>query len=559
MNNRRMWAWLFVTALLGLSCQLVTGTGSGNPAAAYGVKRDEGLFLAGGQPQTLDPATTLSGPDSIVGHVFSGLVQLDTQLQVQPDLAAGWQVSEDGTLYTFFLRHNAVFHDGRPVTAADVVFSWERATDPGLASDTALTYLGDIVGVAEKVSGAADHIAGVRQLDDYTLQVQIDAPKVYFLAKLTLPVAFVVDRENVAAPDWEHHANGTGPFRLQVWKDDEIIVLDRNEQYYRTPPALAHVVVLMGAGIPLSLYETGQIDMVGVGGSTLERLRDVDNPLSTELQMSVDFCTSYVGFNAGAPPFDDVRVRQAFTLAIDREQLARTLFGEDAILASGPLPPGMPGYQPPNPLPFDISQARQLLAEAGYPNPTDLPPITFATDGYEDIGPLVTTLITRWRQNLGVTITPTLIDPYRYSQSLYDNPANLFTYGWCADYPDPENFLDVLYYSGSPQNLGRFHDADLDALLLQARSTADVTARLALYAQTEQRLVAAAPALFITHPLSAILVKPTIYGYTLTPMGVPQWQNLSRQSSPQVNLPKLTGQDSGPSYNAATRRSICRN
>ena len=249
----KFFGWLVAAVMLSLGCQLITGLGNGNPAAAYGVQRDEALFLAGGQPSTLDPATTLSGPGSVVGHVFSGLVQLDPQLQVQPDLAAGWQVSADGMVYTFYLRQNAVFHDGRPVTAADVIYSWERATDPALDSDTAQTYLGDIVGVAARVAGTAEGISGLRQLDDYTLEVQIDAPKLYFLAKLTMPVAFVVDEQNVQQPDWEYEANGTGPFRLRAWQDDEIIVLERNEQYYQTPPALAHVVILMGAGKPATL------------------------------------------------------------------------------------------------------------------------------------------------------------------------------------------------------------------------------------------------------------------------------------------------------------------
>lgn len=526
----KFWSWLLpAAALLGLGCQLVTGLGSHNPAAAYGVQRDEALFLAGGQPQTLDPAQALSGPDGVVGHVFSGLVQFDPQMQVQPDLAAGWQVSEDGTVYTFYLRRNAVFHDGRAVTAADVIYSWERATDPALDAEMAATYLGDIVGVAAKLAGDAERISGLRQLDAYTLQLQIDAPKVYFLAKLTMPVAFVVDQHNVEQPDWAHQANGTGPFRLRTWQDDELIVLERNDQYYQTPPALAHVVILMGAGIPLSLYETGEIDMVGVGGSTLDRVRDPNDPLSADLVTGVDYCTQYVGFDTSQPPFDDARVRRAFVMAVDRAQLARTLYGEEALPASGPLPPGMPGYQHLAGIPYDVAQARQLLAAAGYGDGREWPPITFATGGYEDVGPLVTALITRWRENLGVEVTPRLVDPVIYMSALAENAGNLYTYGWCADYPDPENFLDVLFHSGSAQNVGRFADEAVDALLEQARSQPDSTARLALYAQAEQQIVAAAPAIFVAHSLAAVLVKPEIQGYVLTPIGVPQWHRLSRQ------------------------------
>lgn len=530
-TNNRWFLWTCMTfALLSLGCQLVSGLGSSdNPAAQYGVNREEALFIVGGQPLTLDPARTLTGPDGVVGHVFSGLVQLDSQLQIQPDLAAGWTISQDGTIYTFYLRKNAVFHDGHPVTAHDLLFSWERATDPETESEVALTYLGDIVGVPEKVSGERDFITGLKVINDYTFQVQIDTPKIYFLGKLTMPVTMVVDSRNVGQANWEKQVNGSGPFKLKVWQDDEIIVLERNELYYRSLPPLAHVVILMGAGIPLNLYETGAIDLVGVGGSTLERVGDPNNSLSAELQTGVDFCTSYVGFNTTNPPFDDARVRRAFVMAIDREQLAITLSEGQDLPALGLLPPGMPGFGAIAGTSYDPDQARQLLAEAGYPNPEDLPPILFSTSGYGDPDTLTTALITRWRENLGVEVIPQLIDPYQYSTSLYETVGNLYNWGWCADYPDAENFLDVLFYSDSPQNFGGFHNSQFDNLLLQARSEPDSPKRLALYQQAEQLLMDEMPAIFISYSVSAVLVKPYLNNYHLTPIGIPQWHLLSRQ------------------------------
>ena len=197
------------------------------------------LFLAGGQPTTLDPAITHGGPSGPIGAIYTGLVALDQSLQLRPELAAGWQISEDGTRYTFFLRQDATFHNGRPVTAEDVIFSWERALDPGTGSDTAMTYLGDIVGAAEMHSGESRGVRGLKAIDDHTLEVQIDSPKVYFLSKLTYPVAFVVDSENVASDDWQYQPNGTGPFRLKEWSDDEILILEQFEDYYIDSPALA--------------------------------------------------------------------------------------------------------------------------------------------------------------------------------------------------------------------------------------------------------------------------------------------------------------------------------
>ncbi len=520
---------LLLAALLALGCQLMTGlAGEGGALARYGVERREALVLAGGQPDTLDPARTLDGPAGVVGHIFGGLVRLDPDLRLEPHLAAGWSLSPDERTYTFHLRRDAVFHDGRPLTARDVIFSWERALDPATGSDTALTYLGAIDGAGEMASGAAAGVRGLERVDDHTVRVRLVAPTVSFLARLTMPVAMVVDETNVSRPDWERAPNGTGPFRLVAWEDDEIIVLARHEGAFEAPPPLAHVVVRMAAGIPLSLFENGEIDLVRVGGSTLERLRDPNNPLSARLQTGVAFCTQFIGFDASRPPFDDARVRRAFTLALDRPGLVRTLAQGSALPANGPLPPGMPGYLQPEGLPFDVAAARQLLAEAGYEGAGSLPPLTFVTGGSGDPGPLVTAVVTYWQENLGVTVTPTLADPFTYGESLYDGVGNLYTFGWCADYPDPDNFLDVLFGSGSPQNFGRFSDADLDTLLAEAAGEADTARRLALYADAERRLIDAAPAIFISHSLDAVLVQPDVRGYRLTPIGVPQWQRLSR-------------------------------
>lgn len=515
--------------LLALSCNSLARLAPGNdPAAGYDLDPAQTLYLSGGQPQTLDPALTHGGPSGPLGAIFNGLVRLNSELQVEPDLAAGWDVSPDGTLYTFYLRPDAAFQDGRPVTAADFVYSWERAAAPDMASDTVQTYLGDIVGVKEMVAGRADSISGLRAVDDHTLEVRIDAPKTYFLSKLTYPVAFVVDWENVSQSDWQRRPNGSGPFTLDTWKDDEIMVLARNEAFYR-PPALANVVYLMGAGIPMSMYELGEIDLVGVGGGNLERAQDPNSPFAPELRIGANMCTTYVGFNNQRPPFDDPLVRQAFSMAIDQERIVNGLYNGNALPAAGPLPPGMPGYTGDTGRPlYDPAAARDLLAQAGYDDPAELPPLTFNTSGYGGVGPLVTALITMWQENLGVVIEPVLLDPFEYLNELYGgNTGHLFTSGWCADYPDPENFLDILFHTGSQQNLTGYSDVAVDALLEEARVESDVPRRLALYNDIERQIVAGAPAVFLVHSLSAVLVKPYVENYVLTPIGVAQWQDVA--------------------------------
>lgn len=531
MKTARPILFLCLTAvLISLSCGLPGGGGQ-NPAAAYGVVREEAIFLTAGQPRTLDPAVTYGGPADVVGAIFNGLVELDVNLQPQPDLAAGWEISDDGRLYTFYLNRRAVFHDGRPLTAHDVIFSWERALDPATGSETAVTYLGDIAGALERHDGRADQISGLRAIDDHTLEVTLTAPIGYFLAKLTYPVAFVLDKENVTQPNWERQPNGAGPFQLRLWRDDEIIILDRFEQYHGEPAPMKHLVYLMGAGIPLSLYETGQIDLVGVGGGALERAQDPNNPLSADLRVGVNFCTTMIGLNSRVPPFDDIRVRQAFHYALDQERLISGLYRGSALPAYGILPPGMPGYQPRDPgYAYNLERARALLAEAGFNDPASLPPLTYSSSGYGDVGGFVTAVITLWQESLGVTIEPILHDPYLYLDELYaGNVGSFFSFGWCADYPDPENFLDILFHSRSRQNIGGFANPALDAALEAARVEPDTAVRMALYAELERELIEQSPAIFVSHSLSAVLVKPYLEGYVHTPIGVAQWHRVSRR------------------------------
>jgi oligopeptide transport system substrate-binding protein len=409
------------------------------------------------------------------------------------------------------------------------VFSWERAADPATGSDTVQTYLGDIAGVDEMLRGEDTRIRGLRILDDYTIEVQLTAPIVYFLAKLAYPVAFVVDRENVDASNWEHEPNGTGPFTLQVWRDDEIMVLARFEHFYLEPANISHLVYDLGPNLPLASYETDEIDAVGIGGGSLDRARQPDDPLYPDLLTGVSMCTSVIGLNNSVPPFDDVRVRHAFNYALDKEQMVDAFSGGNALVATSALPPGMPGFIDRSPgYAFDPERARNLLADAGYPGGSGFPALTYTTSGYGDAGGYVTAVITMWQENLNVKIDTVVIDPFMFYEELHaGNVGNIFSSGWCADYPDPQNFLDVLYHSESQQNLGKFSDPVVDELLEEARIETDVPARLSLYAEIEHRIVEAAPVVFVSHGLSAVLVKPRVQGFVLTPIGVPQWHRIT--------------------------------
>jgi oligopeptide transport system substrate-binding protein len=486
--------------------------------------RDQSLVLLGSEStnsRDYDPVTTHGSGDKLV---FSGLVSFDRQLNLVPELAETWEV-KDGVVYTFHLRQSALFHNGRPVTAQDVVYSWERAASPATASDTVLTYLGDIVGVKEMYEGKADHISGLVVMDEHTLQVTIDAPKPYFLLKLTYPVGFVVDQENVeSGSEWYRTPNGTGPYRLKQWVRFQKIVYERNQDFYLEPPVIPYVVVQLYSGVGERLYETGAIDITGVSVSNLQRMLDPEEPLHADLVSGVSLCTTYVAFDTTQPPFDDVKVRQAFTMAFDRQKFIDVVWQGNALPAEGLFPPALPGYNPIlEGLPYDPERARQLLSESKYGSPEGLPSITYTDYGFGSMtNPDVAALAQMWQQNLGVTITIENLEPNRFYDMVYSGiHGQVFSSNWCADYPDPENFADVLFYTGAQQNLSGYSNPEVDRLLEQARVEQDVTRRIRLYQQAEQIIVEDAPVLFLVHPLVYVLVKPYIQGYVLTPIDIP--------------------------------------
>jgi len=490
-----------------------------------GVNREQALFLSGGEstnPHEYDPATQHSSGNKLI---FSGLVSFNTSLNLVAELAESWDISADGKVYTFHLRTNAKFHNGRPVVAQDVIYSWERAANPATQSGTVLTYLGDIAGVAEMHDGRADHISGLKALDEHTLQVTIDAAKPYFLFKLTMPVAFVLDQKNVeSGPEWYRTPNGTGPYKLTRWDSFKLMVYDANQDFYLGAPSIPQIVVELFSGIGIRLYESGEIDLTGVYSSDVARILDPADPLHADLYSGVDLCTDYVIFDASQPPFDDVKVRQAFSMAFDRQKYIDVVNNGVGILAKGPYPPALPGYNLDlQGLSYDPERARQLLAESKYGGPQGLPPIIFTDAGIgNSAGASVAAMAQMWQQNLGVSITIENLEPDKYLDLLYSGQhGQLFSSGWCADYPDPENFADVLFHSGAEQNAGNYSNPTLDVVLDQARLEQDVTKRIQLYQQAEQIIVQDAPALFIMHGISYELVKPKVKGYVLTPINIP--------------------------------------
>ena len=492
-------------------------SGSGARPTLPRVRSGDGgtLRLFGSEPRTLDPALVEDAASAeYVVEIFSGLVTLNEKLEVIPDLAERWDISPDGKTYTFYLRSGTRFHDGRAVTAADVKYSLERACSPSTGSGVAAVYLGDIVGAKEMLAGEAAEISGIRIEGESVVRIQIDAPKAYFLAKLTYSTAFVVDRNNLQSPDWLARPNGTGPFKLQEHTEQQI-VLARNERYYRDPPALQQVIFYLSGGSPMSMYENGELDVVGVGTADVERVSDPDNPLHSELAIVPQLDVQYLGFDVTRPPFDDVHVRQAFNLAIDRQKVTEVVWKDMAVPAAGILPPGMPGYtRDKSLLDFDPARAQRLLAESRYVEAARLPPITLTTGGQSgQAAPTIQAIVAMLRENLGVEVS------VEQTEDVFPPRARpqFFSMGWIADYPDPEDFLDLLFYSRSGLNHTGYANSRVDELLEEARIETDDQRRMGLYKQAEELIVADAPWLPLWHSVDYVLTKPYVQGAVYAP------------------------------------------
>ena len=483
-------------------------------------------------PPTLDPHLTTDATSAgIIVEVFGGLMTIDLNLDIVPDLAEKVEPDASGTVYTFHLRKDAKFHDGKPVTAQDVKWSLERASDPRIAAPVAEEYLGDILGVKDKLNGDATDVRGVRVLDERTVEITIDAPKSYFLAKLTYPTAFILDRENVeSGRRWFREPNGTGPFKLKQYDTGETLVLSRNEHYHLGPPNLDEVRFILSGGTGMLMYENDEIHVTGVGLADIDRVLDPASSLNNQLkQAPPTFSTSYIGMNVGVPPFDDPKVRQALNYAIDKQAISRDVLASLVIPATGILPPGFPGFNPNlKGYTYDPEKARQLLAESKYgPNLEGAPPMILTTSGSfgASVGLDLEVILEMWRQNLGIEVEILRTEFATYLQDLIKRRFEMFEIGWIADYPDPENFLDLLFHSDSNNNHTAYSNIEVDDLLEQARVEKNQNLRYDLYRQAEQIIVDEAPWIPLWYTGEQYsLIKPYVHDYKLTQLIIPKYR-----------------------------------
>lgn len=533
-----------IVVIGGLSLALLAGGGSdgGSNGAASGsplpARITGELRLFGANPITLDPAcaSDASSAEYIV-ELYSGLVSFDRDLKLIPDIAQKIDTSSDGKVYTFHLRTNVLFHDAsRRVTADDFKFSMERSVNPKTQSTVGDVYLDDIVGAKDFAAGKADAISGIKVIDPDTLELTIEQASPVFLQKLTYPTAYVVDKRQVGdstcfeGANWTQKPNATGAFKMKEWKLGQTITLEANPSFYLDPkPSLSRVTYVLAGGSPLTMYENDEIDITGVGTNDIERVRDPNEPLNKEFVEAPSLDTYYIGFNTQKAPFNDARVRQALNMSIDKKLLSESILNGLVNSADGVLPPGMQGFNPDlKPLPFDVDAAKKLLDDAGGTSLLD--GVTILTPG-QGASPAeaLQALTAMWEQNLGVKITIEQEDFGIFLRDIDSGNFDTFSLGWIADYPDPQNFLDVKFYSKSGNNETKYVNPAVDKLLDQARPETEQQNRYQLYQQAEQTIVDDAPWVPLYHGKSSVLTKPYVKGYSVPPFVIPNLRYVTIQ------------------------------
>lgn len=506
---------LCVLALAAVGC---TGGGSSAaPSAAANVLR----YPIPTSPTSIDPGVVQDGDTlDMIQQVFEGLVTWGTDNTVVPLLAEKWDVEEGGKVYVFHIKKGVKFHNGREVTADDFKWTWERNCDPELKSQTAGAYMIDIVGVKDVVEGKAKEISGVKVVDPYTLRVEIDKPRPYFLGKMTYLVTAPMPKEIVGGPKEFNTADkavGTGPFTMKQFVPKQLAVLERNENYHGPKATLVRIErpVVLDPATRLNMYKLGQVDMCLLQREDVEGI-EKDAALKGDLHYFPRPAIWYVGLNCGEkyPPFKDRRVRQAFAMAINRDRIVDEILRGVNQKALSIVPPGVFGYREKATfLPYDPAKAKALLAEAGFPDGKGLPPLELRhRTGYRDISVVAQAVQQDLKDNLGVTLNIREMEWRSYLEAYNKGENLIFHMRWAADYLDAQNFLSHMLATDGPENHLSYSNPEFDKLCHEADSTMDSAKRLELYAKAEDMVLQDAPWVPIYFQRDAELIRPSVKG-----------------------------------------------
>lgn len=496
---------------------------AGHPIPVYGgelVLADEDDY------RLLDPAVAY---DERSWHaewmIFDTLVRYDAQLHLVPMLASAWERSPDGTVWTFHLRDDVHFHNGRRMVAADVVYSWTRLFDPALASPGA-DFFGSIVGAQAVLAGAAPTVQGLAAPDDTTFVVTLSEPDPVFLSVVAMMFGAVVPKEEVEArgTEWSWHPVGTGPFSVESWDLGEKTVFAANRDYWGDTPYVDRVVHLSGYPwsvqfLKLEAGELHQVDRL----SAPDYLWIRQDPVwSRQLVLTPQIDSYGEMMNTEMAPFTDVWFRRAVSSAIDREKLKRIRNGR-LLPSSSWLPPLIAGYEEGLPYQtFDVDVARACMEKAGFPHGYP-DPISYMTLTDES-SRLTSQSIQQDLAAIGIQLEiQNVTFPVYLTATGRRNTVRFSRTAWSMDYPHPSNFLETRFACQNISEENSNNDAfycnpEVDALFAAARTELDPDAQTELYRRAHRILAADAPYAFEYHSIVTTVTHPVLRDYVPDPI-----------------------------------------
>jgi oligopeptide transport system substrate-binding protein len=476
-----------------------------------------------GEPDNLDPnKSSFNTEAAVISRVFEPLLTFDKDLKPVPAAASSYDVSSDGKTYTFHLRQGNKYSDGVPVKAQDFEYSYKRILDPATAGEYA-SFFADagIVGASDYNSGkgSADSV-GVKALDDNTLQIQLTDPIGYLPDLVALWVVPPLRQDIIqkAGDAWAQDPStyiGNGPFKMTEWVHQDHITLVPNPNYNGTQPKLQKVTLLMvtDSEADYAAYRNNERDWTLVPDADVQAVRN-DSTLSQQAVEYTELTTFWLVFNNAHAPLDNVNVRKAFSMAIDRNALIRDVASGVGKPATSIIPPGMPGYQGDlgKDIDFNPSQAKQLLAQAGFSDPSQFPQLHFryaTTSANQSRAEFIQAQL---KQNLGIDIVLDSMESKAFQASYKAKDFDLAWSGWGADYPDPQDWMGSLFGCDASNNKYNYCDQQFDAASKKGDTSTDQNARLQSYAQAQQILMQDLPVAPLFYRGRMVVVKPWVHG-----------------------------------------------
>lgn len=499
---------------------LLAGCGSSN--------RIDGFFYyrLNADPSTLDPAlvTDVAGA-SVASKLFNGLVRLDDNMSVSPDIAERWQISRDGLRYIFFLKREVRFSNNREVKARDFKASFERVLNPATKSPSVWVF-DKVEGAEAYRKGRAGDVAGFRVIDDYTFEIKLESPFSPFLSILTTTPAYVVlaDELSSRGNDFLTRASGVagaGPFRLKSWMPDRELVLERREDYF---DGCAKVRGIVYKVIPEDLtavteFELGNLDVISLPAPAYTKFRN-DKKWSSRIISIKGLNTYYLGMNTSRPPFDNVKIRKALACAVDTKKILRTFYDNRGRPAAGPVPDLLRRWEINSAL-YDMSvynpqKSRDIIKKEGLSGMR----VSLYITADQDVVDLAE-IIQSYLSAAGVEVVIRQLEWNAFKEAVNKGEPDLFWLSWWADYPDPENFLFPLFHSsniGPAGNKTRYCNKAVDNLIERGQLCLNEGDRNRYYKRAEELIIKDTPLVSFWHKTDFLIKQPWVKGYKVYPI-----------------------------------------